>query len=206
MAPRGVRALSRGGPARDRRLPVDTKRRGRRVDRAAARARGGPVEGTVPRLLRLRDRPGIRALRISGPRAAASVRPAHCFSQTDRIAQVHHVVRGRVQSHGTAGADRITRDDRRRTVRVLVTGATGFTGGHLARALASRSVEVRALVRDPASPAAGDLAKAGIAVIPGDLRDATALTTAAAGVDVVYHIAAMYRQAGLPASVYRHVN
>jgi dihydroflavonol-4-reductase len=91
-------------------------------------------------------------------------------------------------------------------VRVLVTGATGFTGGHLARALAARGADVRALVRDPASPAAGDLSKAGVAVVPGDLRDAAALTAAAAGVDVVYHIAAIYRQAGLPASVYRDIN
>jgi dihydroflavonol-4-reductase len=89
-------------------------------------------------------------------------------------------------------------------VRVLVTGATGFTGGHLARALASRGYAVRALVRDRTR--AQDLASAGIEIVDGDLRDATALAAAAAGVDVVYHIAAIYRQAGLPASTYRDVN
>jgi nucleoside-diphosphate-sugar epimerase len=89
-------------------------------------------------------------------------------------------------------------------VRVLVTGATGFTGDHLARALAGRGYAVRALVRDPAR--AGALAEAGIALVPGDLRDADALGRATAGVDVVYHIAAIYRQAGLPLETYRAVN
>jgi nucleoside-diphosphate-sugar epimerase len=40
----------------------------------------------------------------------------------------------------------------------------------------------------------------------GDLRDRQALEVAAGGVDVVYHIAAMYRQAGLGDEVYRAVN
>jgi nucleoside-diphosphate-sugar epimerase len=89
-------------------------------------------------------------------------------------------------------------------VRVLVTGATGFTGGHLAATLAARKHDVRALVRDPA--AAADLSRKGIALVGGDLRDQKSLDAAAKGVDVVYHIAAIYRQAGLPASTYRAVN
>jgi dihydroflavonol-4-reductase len=90
-------------------------------------------------------------------------------------------------------------------VHVLVTGATGFTGGHLARALAARGNAVSALVRGE-SPEAAALAAAGITLRTGDLRDASALAAATAGVDVVYHIAAMYRQAGLPDDVYRAVN
>jgi nucleoside-diphosphate-sugar epimerase len=87
-------------------------------------------------------------------------------------------------------------------LRVLITGATGFTGGHLARTLAARGDTVRALVRS-AAPA---LAAAGIETVPGDLRDAPTIERAARGVDVVYHIAAIYRQAGLRDQEYRAVN
>jgi len=87
-------------------------------------------------------------------------------------------------------------------LRVLVTGATGFTGGHLARTLAARGDTVRALVRS-AAPA---LAAAGIETVTGDLRDAASIERAALGVDVVYHIAAIYRQAGLRDQEYRAVN
>lgn len=89
-------------------------------------------------------------------------------------------------------------------MRVLVTGATGFTGGHLARGLAARGHEVRALVREVG--AAHDLAKAGIGLALGDLRDREALVRAVAGIEVVYHVAAIYRQAGVPLSTYRAVN
>jgi dihydroflavonol-4-reductase len=89
-------------------------------------------------------------------------------------------------------------------VKVLVTGATGFTGGHLARRLAAAGESVRALVRHPES--AGALRAAGIEVVPGDLTDADSLRRACAGVDVAYNIGALYRAAGLPASAYHAVN
>jgi nucleoside-diphosphate-sugar epimerase len=89
-------------------------------------------------------------------------------------------------------------------VRDLVTGATGFTGGHLARHLAATGRRVRALVRDPGR--AADLARAGVELIVGDLNDPAAVERAVDGVEVVYNIAAVYREAGIPAETYRAVN
>ena len=91
---------------------------------------------------------------------------------------------------------------------VLVTGATGFTGGHLAQYLSARGDAVRALVR-PRSRAKFDrspLPAKGVVPFEGDLTDAAALTRAANGVDIVYHIAATYREAGQPDAAYRATN
>ena len=86
---------------------------------------------------------------------------------------------------------------------VLVTGASGFTGGHLARALAAAGRRVRVLARDPSRL---NLPGVPVEVVAGDLRDKAAVAQAVKGVEVVYNIAAMYRQAGLPAETYRAVN
>jgi nucleoside-diphosphate-sugar epimerase len=89
-------------------------------------------------------------------------------------------------------------------LRVLVTGGSGFTGGHLARALRARGDDVRVLVRDPSR--GEGLRQAGIELATGDLRDLSSVRRAAAGAAVVYNIAALYRQAGLPDRVYHDVN
>jgi nucleoside-diphosphate-sugar epimerase len=87
---------------------------------------------------------------------------------------------------------------------VLVTGAAGFTGGHLVSHLLRAGDTVRALIRTP-DQAAG-LAQVGADVRTGDLTDRASLRRAFEDVEVVYNIAALYRQAGLPASAYRAVN
>jgi nucleoside-diphosphate-sugar epimerase len=50
------------------------------------------------------------------------------------------------------------------------------------------------------------LAAAGVVSHVGDLTDPESLARAAEGVDVVYHIAATYREAGQPDTAYREVN
>jgi nucleoside-diphosphate-sugar epimerase len=87
---------------------------------------------------------------------------------------------------------------------VLVTGATGFTGGHLVSHLVRAGDTVRALVRAPGRARA--LGPAGVELVIGDLTDVASLRRAVEGVEVVYNIAALYRDAGLPASAYRAAN
>jgi dihydroflavonol-4-reductase len=87
-------------------------------------------------------------------------------------------------------------------VRVLVTGATGFTGGHLVRFLRGQGDRVRALVRDTSRAALPP----GVEAVTGDLTDRDSLARAVDGMDAVYNIAALYRQAGLAGETYRAVN
>jgi nucleoside-diphosphate-sugar epimerase len=88
--------------------------------------------------------------------------------------------------------------------KVLVTGATGFTGGALARRLATHNAPVRALVRNRCR--AATLADMGIEIAQGQLCDPASLRQAMSGIDVVYHIAALYRQQGVEPQAFREAN
>jgi nucleoside-diphosphate-sugar epimerase len=87
---------------------------------------------------------------------------------------------------------------------VLVTGATGFTGGRLALHLRQLGHPVRALVRPGAATDA--LRAAGVALIEGDIRSPPDVMRAAEDVSAIYHLAAAFRIAGQPDSFYRDVN
>jgi nucleoside-diphosphate-sugar epimerase len=73
-------------------------------------------------------------------------------------------------------------------VKVLVTGATGFVGGHLVDRLVAQGDEVTALVREPKR--ATELTRLGIRMVRGDLADQNALADAARNQEVIYHVAA----------------
>lgn len=88
--------------------------------------------------------------------------------------------------------------------KVLVTGATGFTGGALARRLAANGSPIRALVRNTAC--AETLKPLGIELAQGDLRDPASLHKALDGVDSVYHIAALFRHEGVERKAFEDIN
>ena len=76
-------------------------------------------------------------------------------------------------------------------MKYLVTGASGFIGGCLARQLVRAGHEVGALVRNP--EAVADLKAAGVSIHQGDVRDKPSLRAPVSGVDGLFHLAAWYR-------------
>ena len=75
-------------------------------------------------------------------------------------------------------------------MKVLVTGATGFVGGNLARELLSQGFRVKVLVRESSDRANIDGLDVEIAV--GDLTSKASLDRALAGCEVLFHAAASY--------------
>ena len=76
----------------------------------------------------------------------------------------------------------------KRSELVLVLGATGQQGGATASALLEEGFRVRALVRDPSSARARDLAAFGVEVVPGDLRDRASIGAAVHGAYGVFSV------------------
>jgi NADH dehydrogenase len=72
---------------------------------------------------------------------------------------------------------------------ILVTGSSGFVGGHVVHALRAAGKDVRALVRDPRK--ATRLETWGAALVQGDMTDAASLRRAVAGCESVVHLVAI---------------
>jgi len=72
---------------------------------------------------------------------------------------------------------------------ILVTGGTGFVGGHVVHELRGRDLSVRCVVRDPHK--AAKLAAWGCELVQGDVTDSAALRRAVDGVDAVVHLVAI---------------
>ncbi len=87
---------------------------------------------------------------------------------------------------------------------VLVTGATGFTGAVLTRKLCERGARVRAIAR--ASSKRDGLEGLPIEWIEGNVYDPTTVERAVAGVEIIFHVAAAYREAGITDETYRKVH
>jgi len=75
-------------------------------------------------------------------------------------------------------------------LKVLITGASGFLGGHLTELLTAKDLEVVAMVRNTSNTSLLD--QLGLEKRVADLTDPQSLSHAVRGVDAVIHLAAYY--------------
>ncbi len=76
-------------------------------------------------------------------------------------------------------------------MRVFITGATGFVGGHVARCYAAEGAKLRLLTRQTSR--LDSLAGIDAEMVTGDLREPAKLRCALEGCDALVHVAADYR-------------
>lgn len=89
-------------------------------------------------------------------------------------------------------------------MRALVTGGTGFIGGHLVRQLLAEGAGVRAVVRS--RERGEELARLGAELVEADLGGPGDLGGALAGTDVVFHLAGQIQPTGDGPAAYWRAN
>jgi len=88
--------------------------------------------------------------------------------------------------------------------KVLVTGATGFTGGYLCENLVRKGYQVRALSLPTQNYTR--LKEMGVDVVIGDLTKKETLAPAVKDIEIVFHIAAIFREQNVPNHYFYDVN
>jgi dihydroflavonol-4-reductase len=89
-------------------------------------------------------------------------------------------------------------------MKVLVTGATGFVGGAVVRALVNRGIDVRVLARAGAD--LQNIQSLTVERVEGDLRDQASLRNALHGCRQLYHVAAHYALWAKDPAIFYDVN
>ena len=99
-------------------------------------------------------------------------------------------------------------------MKILVTGASGFIGSHLAERLVKEGHDVRVLVRGEnpnklpknRRDSLDLLNKLDLKIVKGDFLDKESLVNALKGVEVVFHLGAIARPMAIPKKLYFDVN
>lgn len=89
-------------------------------------------------------------------------------------------------------------------MKALVTGATGFVGGAVVRALVDRGIDVRVLARAGAD--LQNIQNLAVERVEGDLRDPVSLRRSLTGCGQLYHVAAHYALWAKDPSIFYDVN
>ena len=88
--------------------------------------------------------------------------------------------------------------------KAFVTGGSGFTGSYLCKALKEKGYAVKALVRKNSNRE--KLKKWDVEFVEGDLSHPESIKGKIEDVDIVFHIAALYRQEGVSKNMFTKVN